>query len=115
MDRPTGTQPKLPSWLLEAFEGELTDPLPNKRSEPRHIWVTLVFGKAANDPDAPSFPVKTYNASRSGVGLITRKPLPQGQILEISPEESLNESVRVRVVHCTQTIQGYRIGCIFLD
>ena len=37
-------------------------------------------------------------------------------LLLLSPDEEMPEAadtVALRVVHCTQTIQGYKIGCTF--
>ena len=52
--------------------------------------------------------------SHGGLGLIRRIELHQSDELELSPMGDVGEPVRVRVVYCKQTIQGYKVGCEFV-
>ncbi len=114
-------QSQLPAWLRMAIEeGQRLDRHLNKRSEHRLVWVRLA--SLQPHPDAPSekpISVKIANVSSRGVGLISREHLEEGRQLVLSPDgvtEDLTpfETVNVRVVHCTKTIQGYKVGCVFV-
>ncbi len=112
-------QPRtLPAWLQEAMEGDVTDDVLNKRSEPRHIFASPaslqpVDGAAACAPTR----VRIFNASESGVAFICRDELQQGDVLSLHPRHEdasdIDAAITVCVVHCTQTVQGYKIGCVF--
>lgn len=104
----------MPSWLREGLDAEATDAVLNKRTEERHCWSVLANAKLLNNADSERLTVKTYNVSRSGFGLITRKELQQGDELEVTPMDDTGESVHVRVKYCIQTIQGYKVGCEYV-
>ncbi|MCH7996111.1 MAG: PilZ domain-containing protein [Planctomycetes bacterium] len=104
----------IPMWLREGLDEEATDGVLNKRSEPRHGWLVLTRARLLSSPDTELSSVKTYNISRSGLGLITRIELDEGDELELSPMDDTGEPVHVRVVYCKQTIQGYKVGCEFV-
>lgn len=104
----------IPLWLREGLDEEATDGVLNKRSEPRHGWMILTRARLLSSPDTELTSVKTFNVSCGGLGLITRKELHQGDELEISPMSDTGEPVRVLVVYCKQTIQGYKVGCEFV-
>ncbi len=108
----------LPSWLLEALDGDVTDDVLNKRSEPRHIFASPASLRPIDGgADCTPIRVRIFNASESGVAFISREALEQGQTLCLHPrhEEGVGDDARVnvRVVHCTQTVQGFKIGCEF--
>ncbi len=105
----------LPKWLSEGLEGEPTDGLPNKRDHVRHIWVSFVYGQVVGEPDAKTFTAKTFNVSQSGIGVVVREPISRGTIIKIGPDEGLGESICAQVMHCTQTVGGYKLGCAFVD
>ncbi len=112
MDQPTRS---IPEWLSEGFEGEPTDSLLNKRDNVRHVWVSFACGRTVDDPEAKSFTAKTFNVSRGGIGIVVRQPIEEGITIEIGPDQGLTESIRARVMHCTQTVGGYKLGCLFVD
>jgi len=105
---------EIPSWLRAGLDVEAADGVLNKRTEPRHGWVTMTRARLARAPNTELISVKTYNVSRSGLCLITRKQLHDGTELVLTPMHETGEPVRVRVVHCKQTIQGYKVGCEFV-
>ncbi len=111
----TSTQPrvKLPLWLRVAInQGELVgDPL-DRRDEPRLTARQLLHAQREDDPGGKTFPVKLWNVSSKGVGFVSRIQLDEGQRLKLAPEDEPDEPISVSVVHCTQTIQGYLIGCV---
>ena len=112
---PTVEVKDIPIWLREGLDEEATAGVLNKRSEPRHGWLVLTRARLLSSPDTELSSVKTYNISRSGLGLITRIELDEGDELELSPMRDGGEPVHVRVVYCKQTIQGYKVGCEFVN
>lgn len=108
---------QLPQWFREALEGDPTDHVPNKRSEPRHVFVYLARVRAEQDANAGDVSVRLFNVGTGGVGFTARQEFEPGARLILLPE-GLPElvadetAVCVRVVHCTQTVQGYKIGCV---
>ncbi|MHC4697817.1 MAG: hypothetical protein ACYTFA_13885 [Planctomycetota bacterium] len=112
---------ELPAWLRSAVEeGECADPQLNKRGEHRYVWVRLASVEPRSDGgSAMGMPVKIANVSSQGVGLISRKPLEESEQLVLTPDGVTEkwapfESVNVRVIHCTRTVQGYKVGCVFV-
>jgi hypothetical protein len=107
--------PELPEWLGEALEeGETTDNLPNKRSTSRRVWTVFCRVQSVGEPTMTSFTARLFNVGPGGIGLVTRRELEPGLRLEVVPEGDANQdAVQVRVVHCTQTVQGYKVGCAF--
>lgn len=101
----------LPSWLRDSLTTEPEDGVLNKRGRSRHTWTVLARATLLGDTAAKQFLVKTFNVSPDGVGLITRIPLRESADLELVPADGSGEPVRVRVVHCTRTLQGYKVGC----
>jgi hypothetical protein len=111
----TDTRP-MPEWLKEALQGEVTDNVPNKRGEPRRVLSCLAAVIAANQPEARPTTVRIYNIGSGGVGFTARSAFSPGVTLRLVPEGTPKEqvakmSVVVRVIHCTQTIQGFKVGC----
>lgn len=108
----------LPAWIQEAFDGEPTDDVLNKRSEPRYIFASSAsLRPLEGGVEGTPIRVRIFNVSESGVAFVARQELPQGQLLTLHPcyEESDggDTTVSARVIHCTQTVQGYKIGCMF--
>lgn len=108
---PTG----IPAWLAEAIEeGEPLQGLANKRGEDRMISA-LYCQVQQHGPPAETLSAKVFNVSASGLGMVTRKPIAPGQRLTLSPNDgSHGACVELLVAHCTQTVQGYKVGCTFV-
>ena len=104
-----------PAWVQEALrEGEATDGVPNKRAEPRLSWHATCTAKPLRTQDLGPFSVRVFNVSSGGLGVIARRRVEPGERLLLTPlGAAATEAVRVRVIHCTQTVQGYKIGCAF--
>ena len=112
---------KLPTWLREVIdEGEPTDNLINKREEPRIVARLLINAQRINaqrddHSNANPFPVRLWDVSTKGMSFVARIPLDPGDRLKLTPDDDWEQSVHVSVVHCTQKIQGYMIGCIIVS
>ncbi len=106
----------LPTWLSEVIdEGEPTDSLLNKRKEPRTAAQMLIYAQRDDDSNANPFPVKLWNVSTCGMSFVARIPLDQGDRLKLTTDDDSAQPVHVSVVHCTQKIQGYLIGCVIVS
>ncbi|MEK6798516.1 MAG: PilZ domain-containing protein [Planctomycetota bacterium] len=98
-----------PTWLREGLDGDFNDQDAQRRNETRHVWVRLASIQAS---------VRITNVSENGVGLITRESLPKGQRIRLTPDgrneaDHPYDSATLRVVHCTPTINGFKVGCVF--
>ena len=105
----------LPDWLYEAIEDDAPDEPLNKRAEPRHLGRTLVSAWLVDDPDQAKFSVKIVNVSAGGIGMVTRMRLEESTPLRLAPDwmpadAPPVEPIDVVVIHCTQTVQGYKVG-----
>lgn len=104
----------LPGWLTEAIEeGEPLESIPNKRNDDR--LVSALYCLVEQDGvSSDTLSAQVSNVSVHGLGMITRKPIPPGQRIHISPGDgSDGDAVEALVAHCTQTVQGYKVGCTF--
>lgn len=111
------TEIDLPSWVLDAIDGgETLDDFLNKRSEPRRLTYLACDAQDVDDPSPKPFTVRVANVSTQGMGFIAHRELPGGIWLRVKPSDDANaRAVIVRVVHCTRAIQGYKVGCLFLE
>ena len=107
----TEEPPPRPSWIREGLEGHFVDDdEPHRRNNTRHVWVRLALLES---------PVKILNVSADGIGLLTREPLTKGQCVKVTPEgvsadEAPYETATLRVVHSTPTLNGHKVGCVFV-
>ncbi len=104
----------LPTWLRRAIEkGEPADDvLNNKRQEPRRIAGLLINARRDDRSNANPLPVELWNISTHGISFVARIPFAQGDRLKLTPTDDSEQPVHVSVVHCTQTMRGYLIGCV---
>ena len=107
------TRCRLPGWLREALrDGDLPGDFPNKRTEPRRVCTAPCLLTSEDDPSVPPIAVRVTNVTPSGVGFISRKVLTANFRFKLVPEGlEDDEPVCVRIVHCTRTVQGYKVGC----
>lgn len=103
----------LPEWAQYGFEGAPESGVLNKREDSRHTWVDYVN---VCQPDCPAdqVSIKTLNISQQGVGFVSRQAFHEDDILHIFPDECPEQPLKVRVVHCTQTIAGFKVGCAYM-
>lgn len=108
----------IPDWFVEAIEaGDLLEGVPGKRGESRlHAWsLPCRFVPVEGGPSA-SFKCNLQNVSMQGLGFISRQPLTPGDELDITPADQPEAtSVRARIKHCTRTLQGFKVGCYFIE
>ncbi len=104
----------LPAWLLRAIaRGEPEDDVLNdKRQEPRRIAGLLINVQRDDDSNANPSPVRLWTVSTRGIGFRARIPFAQGDLLKLTPDDAPDQPVHVSVVHCTQQVHGYLIGCV---
>lgn len=106
---------QLPMWIAEAIaEGDPVSGVRNKRGEDRLVSALYCLiepgGQAGEHVSA-----QVHNVSERGLGMIVRKPLRAGQKIQLLPGDgSKAVGVAATVVHCTQTVQGYKVGCEFV-
>lgn len=115
MPKAHGEQVRLPEWLRDALAHStpMDGPL-IRRSVPRRCWSDFYVLRSAESPDTTGTFVRGINVSTGGVGCISRSGLGVGEVFDLSPMEEVREPVRVRVVHCTRTVQGYKVGLAFV-
>lgn len=104
---------ELPAWFREAMtEGEPTyNTVVTKRQEPRTTACRLISAQKVDSSDSKLYAVKLWNTSEHGVCLVARVPFGPGERLKLTPENGADQPVHISVAHCTQTIQGFLIGC----
>ena len=94
-------------------DGDPTDNLSNKPAESRRIAGLSCLAHPHGQQDVEPLLVRLLNVCSTGIGFIARKKFPVGRELEPSPADDPGETICVRVVHCTRTTQGYKVGCVF--
>ena len=109
MDNSTDAAAIQESWIQEGLEGHFEREDKCRRGQPRRMWVRLASVEST---------VRITNVSPDGVGLISREPFTEGQCIRVTPECATDdgrehEPATLRVVHCTSTINGYKVGCVF--
>ena len=111
----TGSAGQLPSWLQQwVDEGPPTDSFANKRSESRRECAVYCVAHCMDDETVTPFHARMFNVDSQGVALLTRQALIVGLRLLLRPEgDEQAPAVTARIVHCTQTVQGYKVGCLF--
>jgi hypothetical protein len=106
---------ELPRWLRDAFEaGEPMHSLPDQRRESRRVCAESFLAQIVPEPEVESFLVRGFNLNHLGLGFIAPCELKVGRRLKLTPaDDPAKPPACVRVVHCTKTAQGYKIGCEF--
>ncbi|HSS65424.1 MAG TPA: PilZ domain-containing protein [Gammaproteobacteria bacterium] len=103
---------QLPAWLIEQWEGGESDGTPARnRAEERRNVTASCFVRVDESSEPVLAHIFNMNLQGSGIGLIVRKRLDPGQDIMLIPSDGDGEPVKAHVVHCTQTVQGYKIGC----
>ena len=108
---------KVPSWLLDSIEDHV-DRVTIKRSEPRQSLLGRAQVRFENAPSR-AISVRLLNICSDGISFLSREPISPRNLLRLAPEEGPNpydagNQLRIRVVHCTQAVNGFKIGCEFL-
>lgn len=118
MDKPptSSTNRPLPSWLRDALHEFSPDRGSTKRQDPRQPATGLANVIPLHQPQAEQVSVRLYNVGSNGIGFTARCQFALGEELVLTPEGTSKiaepeNSVYLRVIHCTQTVQGFKIGC----
>lgn len=102
----------LPTWLKTLWdEGEAEESPDRNRQEQRRTVMASCFveREGANEPELAH--ILNISAGAAGIGLTLRHRLDIGEIITLRPSDGAGEPVTATVHHCTQTVQGYKIGC----
>ena len=109
-----GKHVDLPAWLLRTYEMSRPPGCPReKRSGPRRSFDGFFRVHPAPPQDKSHYMWRGFNSSCTGLGFISKHKLDVSQPLVVRPGFEVGEPVRVRVVHCTETTYGYKVGCVF--
>lgn len=102
----------LPTWLKTLWDEGEAEPSPNpNRGEQRRTVMASCFvqREGANEPELAH--IFNISAGAVGIGLILRHRLDSGEAITLRPSDGPGEPVTAIVHQCTQTVQGYKIGC----
>lgn len=103
---------ELPSWLREMVEAcESDDDRTSRREASRQAWMGPCFVQLEGEVESDRFLARGLNVGPAGVGFISRRELRFDQPVLLYPREGEGEPVHLRVIHCTRTVQGYKVGC----
>ena len=110
---------RFPTWLRNALHEPTPDRESTKRQEPRQPATGLANVTSRNNPDGERIPVRLYNVGVNGIGFTARSKFDLGDELTLTPEGTpkiveQESSVHLRVIHCTQTVQGFKVGCVLI-
>ena len=107
------TQCAHPAWFSDALEvSSPSDDVANKRSESRREWISRCLVTPEGDTHGTPITVQTINITSNGIGFLSREEIKTNSRFKLTPADAKDaQPVHVRVVHCTQTIQGYKVGC----
>lgn len=106
---------RLPEWLREAIDNNGPADEPPIRPKGAHgSWSGPLVVRAAGRRQVAITRVYASSIGPEEAQCIGRAALPVGALFDLAPGDGTGEPVRVRVVHCTQTVQGYSIGFDFI-
>lgn len=106
-----GNDIQLPPWLCRILEVPGAS-LAEQRGAPRRE-IEGSFRVLSNATgDGRQYMWRALDSSFVGLGFFSRHKIQSRQRLEIRPGFEVGEPVSVRVAHCTETPEGYRVGCV---
>ena len=106
---------KLPAWLREAVDDiEPTNDVLDRREKPRAIARLLINARLDDHSNGIPFSAKLRDVSQHGIGFIAQIPFAPGELISLTPVDDSEQPVHVSVVHCTETREGYLIGCVIV-
>lgn len=111
-------QRSIPTWLQAILDEEGSEDRTGKRHEARIHASGLAKVTHIGERSITPIPVRLYNAGAHSVGFTARYEFNPGDELTLLPHDAPEIvapelAVRLQIVHCTQTVQGYKIGCKF--
>ncbi len=109
-------QRDIPAWLQAILDEEGPENGTGKRREARVHASGLAKVTHIGESSITPVPVRLYNAGAHSVGFTARHEFNPGDELTLLPHDAPEIvapelAVRLQIVHCTQTVQGYKIGC----
>ena len=101
-----------PAWYVDALEVVDAQEVLIKRSEARAAFPEHFDVMVGDDPAPLSVPATGVNISGSGMCLVLRRTVPLFTIVRIRPSfgDDDQDWVSGRVIHCTQTVGGHKVG-----
>ena len=107
--------PTIEAWLAEAKLTGHIDGYLGRRRWVRYSWHVPLEIDTKDRFNRPVILLATgRDISTGGLGVHCRTKLPAMSIVSVR-RFNQESAVQVRVMHCTQTVNGYRIGMEFLD
>jgi hypothetical protein len=101
-----------PSWYVEALGAVDEQGVLIKRSEARAPYPEHFDVMVGDNPAPLSVPATGVNISESGMCLVLRTRVNLFTIVRVRPSfgDDDQDWVSGRVIHCTQTVGGHKIG-----
>ena len=101
-----------PAWYVEALEAVDERGVLVKRSEARTPYPEHFDVMVGDNPALLSVPATGVNISGSGMCLVLRTRVPLFTIVRVRPSfgDDDQDWVSGRVIHCTQTVGGHKVG-----
>ena len=107
--------PTIETWLREAERIGQIDGYMGRRRWVRYSWHVPLEIDTKDRFNRPVILLATgRDISTGGLGVHCRTKLPAMSVVSVRRFDQ-KSAVQVRVMHCTQTVNGYRIGMEFLD
>jgi hypothetical protein len=102
----------LPIWLKTLWdEGEAENAPDRNRHEQRRTVMASCFVVREGGHEPELAHIFNISAGAAGIGLTLRHRLDIGEVIRLRPSDGAGEAASATVHHCTQTVQGFKIGC----
>jgi hypothetical protein len=116
MNRSSKTTSSLPDWLWELLEEEPGEGSHGKRRKPRQYAGGLAWATRVGEPNGKPIAVRLYNVGPTGLCFTSRVEFARGTRVNLLPDGDPDivapkPAVKLSVVHCTGTVQGFKVGC----
>ncbi|MCG3138774.1 MAG: hypothetical protein HJJLKODD_02643 [Phycisphaerae bacterium] len=102
-------------WVAEAELLGKSDQLAIKRGQVRFISPGDYRLQSLDGSESREHCVRGYNISISGLGVMSKERLPAGTrvLIHTDIDNGNMPGVLASVIHCTQTVGGYKLGLQF--
>jgi len=104
--------------LLSAIEdADAADPVLGRRSSPRWAFRAPAMIQYRDEHRTQkTVPAHLRDLSPEGVGLLCRQSVPPRTLTDLWVDAgAVRYHARARVVHCTRTVGGFKVGCRFVQ
>ena len=107
-DEDVASREILRRWLAKAqAEGGVPDEVLQKRARVRTSWSALI---EVRDRREERIRGRIFNVSEDGLGIQCRTKIPEWAEVRIHLRGEPDEVLNGVVVHCTETVGGFKIG-----